>query len=167
MDEKTQTPKDKQKKYYDKKEKVVELSIGDQVLVRQKAFDGKPKIEDRFETDMYMIVDKPRRDMPVYRVRSGEKERILHRNLLVLVENQDRDSEEDRDESEYDEEVNGIILGNNNKQQEEKGDVAVEEETDSDDGDEFVGNSFLGGDAHNHIATEETEKMMMMKMMMM
>ena len=149
---------------------MVELSIGDQVLVRQKAFDGKPKIEDRFETDMYMIVDKPRRDMPVYRVRSGEKERILHRNLLVLVENQDRDSEEDRDESEYDEEVNGkydLIPGNNNKQQEEKGDVAVEEETDSDDSDEFVGNTFLGGDANNHIATEEIKKMMMMKMMMM
>ena len=28
----------------------------------------------------------------------------------------------------------------------------VEEETDSDDSDEFVGNTFLGGDARNHIA---------------
>jgi len=84
VDEKTHTSKDKQKKYYDKKAKVVELSIGDQVLVRRKAFDGKHKIEDRFETDLYMIVDQPRRDMPVYRVRSGEKERTLHRNLLVF-----------------------------------------------------------------------------------
>ena len=41
MDEKTQTSKDKQKKKnYDKKAKVVELSIGDQVLVRGKVFDG-------------------------------------------------------------------------------------------------------------------------------
>ena len=123
MDEKTHTFKDKQKKYYDKKAKVVELSIGDQVLVRRKAFDGKHKIEDRFETDLYMIVDQPRRDMPVYRVRSGEKERTLHINLLVLVENQDRDSEEDRDEGKYDEEVQGkydLIPGHNNKQQEEK-----------------------------------------------
>ena len=36
---------------------------------------------------MYIIVDQPRRDMPVYRVRSAEKERTLHRNLIVLVEN--------------------------------------------------------------------------------
>jgi len=84
VDEKTHTSKDKQKQYYDKKAKVVELSIGDQVLVRRKAFDGKHKIEDRFETDLYMIVYQPRRDMPVYRVRSGEKERTLHINLLVF-----------------------------------------------------------------------------------
>ena len=98
VDEKTHTSKDKQKKYYDKKTKVVELSIGDQVLVRRKAFDGKHKIEDRFETDLYMIVDQHRRDMPVYRVRSAEKERTLHRNLIVLVENQDIDSEEVEDD---------------------------------------------------------------------
>ena len=47
---------------------------------------------------MYIIVDQPRRDMPVYRVRSAEKERTLHRNLIVLVENQDIDSEEVEDD---------------------------------------------------------------------
>ena len=34
----------------------------------------------------------------MYRVRSAEKERTLHRNLLVLVENQDIDSEEVKDD---------------------------------------------------------------------
>ena len=59
------------------------------------------------------------------------------------MENQDIDSEEVKND--------GKVISNN--QQEEKGDVAVEEETDSDDGDEFVGNTFLSGDVHNHIAT--------------
>ena len=41
MDDKTKMAKEKQKKYHDRKAKVVEMSVGDRVLVRRKVFDGK------------------------------------------------------------------------------------------------------------------------------
>ena len=40
---------DRQKKYYDKKMKCSKLQCGDIVLVRQKVFKGKHKIQDKWE----------------------------------------------------------------------------------------------------------------------
>lgn len=43
------------------------ISVGDHVLVRKVAFDGKHKIADRFEEQEYLVIDQPQKDIPVYR----------------------------------------------------------------------------------------------------
>jgi transposase InsO family protein len=83
---------EKQKKFYDKKAKAVALSIGDKVLVRVLAFKGKHKIQDRYESDVYEIIDHPRLDIPVFRIRSVQSgnEKTLHRNHLLLFDPVDK-----------------------------------------------------------------------------
>ena len=61
--------KEKQKKYYDRKVRGVQLSVGDHVLVKEVAFDGKHKIADKFEEEPYLIIDQPRLEMPVFKVK--------------------------------------------------------------------------------------------------
>ena len=63
------------------------IQKGDKVLVRRMAFDGKHKIQDRFEEDVYTVIDKPSENMPVFKVESRERCRTLHRNLLFLIDN--------------------------------------------------------------------------------
>ena len=66
------------------------LEKGDHVLVRQKAFKTKHKIQDRWENTIYEILEKVDKNLPVYRVRNTEKEsveRILHRNMLFPLVN--------------------------------------------------------------------------------
>ena len=84
VDGKTKMAKAKQNKYYDRKAKVVEMSVGDRVLVRRKVFDVKHKLED----EVYHITEQPRPDIPVYKVEAEGNERTLHRNLLFLIDNQ-------------------------------------------------------------------------------
>ena len=83
--------KEKKKKYYDRKVRGVQLSVGYHVLVKEVAFDGKHKIADKFEEEPYLIIDQPRLEMPVFTVkaiRSGTT-RTLHRNLLLKIEGQE------------------------------------------------------------------------------
>lgn len=61
------------------------MNVGDEVLVRKKAFDGKHKIQDRCEEEVYTTIEQLRLDIPVFRVRSSDRIRTLHRNLLFLV----------------------------------------------------------------------------------
>ena len=60
------------------------LEPGDLVLVRQKAFKGKHKIQDRWENTPYYVIEKVKDDVPVYKIqKEGEcKTKTLHRNLL-------------------------------------------------------------------------------------
>lgn len=88
--------KTKQKKYYNRSVKSANINVGDKVLVRRVAFEGKHKIQDKFEDDIYSVVEQPRSDIPVYRVKSGDKEKVLHRNLLYLIHSQ-FDSEDEPD----------------------------------------------------------------------
>jgi len=44
-------------------------------------------------------------DVPVYRVRSGDKDKVLHRNLLYLVDHQDQDEDGDDTDDETDEDT--------------------------------------------------------------
>ena len=54
------------------------------MLVRQKAFKGKHKIQDRWENIPYYVIEKVKDDIPVYKIqKEGEcKTKTLHRNLL-------------------------------------------------------------------------------------
>ena len=77
----------KQKVQFDKKAKASKLSLGDKVLVKILAFEGKHKIADKFEEDVYEVIEQQRPDIQVFRVRSNQgKEKVLHRNHLLPVE---------------------------------------------------------------------------------
>ena len=104
--------KKKQKYYYDQKLKGNSLDIGDQVLVKILAREGKHKIADKFEEELYTVIEKPR-GLPVYVVKGNETDRIrkLHRNHLFpvnyRVEKDDKGEEEEKlsDDNQKDEDV--------------------------------------------------------------
>ena len=87
----------KQRRYYDRRAGAVTLQPGDVVMVRTDGFVGKRKVKDRWE-DGGFIVESQLGDWPVYKVRCPSaddrqkpKYRILHRNRLLLVANEDVD----------------------------------------------------------------------------
>ena len=87
------------------------LSVGDLVLVKQTAWKGRHKIQDRWEDREYQVVDQPTPGIPVYTVKSlaGGQTKVLHRNLLLPLQGRFRqegetvvegvtDSEEEEEE---------------------------------------------------------------------
>ena len=81
--------------YYDCKAGAVALQPGDVVMVCTDGFVGKWKVNDRWE-DGGFIAESQLEDWPVYKVRcltsdakQKPKFRILHRNRLLLVTNED------------------------------------------------------------------------------
>ena len=76
------------KAWYSKKVRGATLHPGDQVLVRQVGFQGKHKIADRWEEDVYVVTTQPNPSIPVFTVRQLEgkgRPRTLHRNMLLPV----------------------------------------------------------------------------------
>ena len=85
----------RQRCYYDRRVGAVALQPGDVVMVHANGFVGKRKVKDRWE-DGGFIVESQLEDWPVYKVRcptsdakQKPKYRILHRNRLLLVTNED------------------------------------------------------------------------------
>ena len=85
----------RQRRYYDRKAGAVALQPVDVVMVRTDGFVGKRKVKDWWE-DGGFIVESQLEDLPVYKVRcltsdvkQKPKYRILHRNCLLLVTNED------------------------------------------------------------------------------
>ena len=80
--------KTRNRNYYDRKVRGATLEIGDRVLVKECSFEGPHKLKDKWSEDLFLVVEKPHVDMPVYRVRpeSGGRLRTLHRNLLLPVQ---------------------------------------------------------------------------------
>ena len=88
----------RQCRYYDRKAGAVALQPGDVVMVCTDGFVGKRKVKDRWE-DGGFIVESQLEDWPVYKVKcptsdtkQKPKYRILHRNHLLLVTNEDASS---------------------------------------------------------------------------
>ena len=84
--------------YYDCKAGAVALQPGDVVMVRTNGFVGKQKVKDHWE-DGDFIVESQLEDWPVYKVkcptsddRQKPKYRILHRNRLLLITDEDASS---------------------------------------------------------------------------
>ena len=76
----------KAKKYYDRKVRCSKLEPGDLVLVKQFGHRGKHKIQDRWENQIYEVLQSCHSSPLVFRVRKEDgtgKVRILHRNLLL------------------------------------------------------------------------------------
>lgn len=74
------------KSVYDLRVRESQLQPGDRVLVRNLGVRGKRKIADRWEKDVYLVVEQPNKDIPVYLVKREHgrgKRRMLHRNLLL------------------------------------------------------------------------------------
>jgi len=78
----------RQKGTYDLKARAAMLEVGDRVLVKIVSFDGKHKIADKWEEDVYVVLKQPNPEIPVFVVgrENGEgKKRTLHRNLLLPI----------------------------------------------------------------------------------
>ena len=62
--------------------------MGDLVLVKQTAWKGRHKIQDRWESGEYLVVGQPTPGVPVYTVKSlaGGRTKVLHRNLLLPLQ---------------------------------------------------------------------------------
>lgn len=73
----------KQKRGYDTKVKGATIDVGDRVLVKKVAFDGKHKIADRREDERYLVITKPNKDIPVYTVR--REDGIANRKYLCRI----------------------------------------------------------------------------------
>ena len=84
----------RQKRYYDKKIKCSQLKTGDLVLVQQKGFKGKHKIQDKWENTPYKVVEQKDPNLPMFLVENTEnptKSRVLWRNMLFPLLTSDLD----------------------------------------------------------------------------
>jgi hypothetical protein len=80
--------KQHQKKGYDERVRGAVVRKGDCVLIRNVAFTGPHKLADRWQNEVYMVLDKPDPQIPVYVVQEeGAKSRpkTLHRNMLLPI----------------------------------------------------------------------------------
>ena len=88
----------RQCRYYDCKAGAVALQPGDIVMVHTDGFMGKGKVKDHWEGGGF-IVESQLEDWPIYKVkcptsdaRPKPKYRILHRNCLLLITDEDASS---------------------------------------------------------------------------
>lgn len=68
------------------KAQAAKLAVGDRVLLKILAHDGKHKLADKWSEDVYIVTEQPNSDIPVYKVKqeTGEGvEKTLHRNHLL------------------------------------------------------------------------------------
>ncbi|KAK7906795.1 hypothetical protein WMY93_015407 [Mugilogobius chulae] len=75
----------KNKSRFDQRVKPASLEAGDRVLVRNVRIRGKHKLEDKWEQDVYVVVQRAG-DLPVYIVKPETRDgptRTLHRDLLL------------------------------------------------------------------------------------
>ena len=75
-------------KWYAKKVRGATLQPGDQVLLRQIGLQGKNKLADRWQEEVYVVTSQPNASIPVFSVRRLDghgKVKTVHRNLLLPV----------------------------------------------------------------------------------
>ena len=97
----------KYKTSYDRSVKGPQLQVNDLVLVKTVAHKARHKIQDKWESEEYIVLEQPIPGTPVYRVRpvTGTKVRTLHRNLLLPL-GVKYQPDIDSDESDMDDSVN-------------------------------------------------------------
>ena len=55
----------------------VKLMVGDKVLLRHTAYEGKHKIQDHWEDTMYEVVEQSFKNMQVFEIKSqGDDDRV-------------------------------------------------------------------------------------------
>ena len=83
------------KELYDRRCSGAALDIGDLVPVKKTAWKGKHKIQDRWESEEYQVIEQPTPGIPVYKVKciAGGRTRVLHHNLLLPLQGRLRQPE--------------------------------------------------------------------------
>lgn len=123
----TEEARIKMKTVYDRKARAPKICVGDKVLVKILKFEGKHKIEDRYEDDIYTVVGQPNIQIPVFDVRSEDgTEKRLHRNhlfLLGFIDN--RTEDEDKGEDGQKKNGNSESQGKEDRKDDEKGKTAA------------------------------------------
>ena len=74
------------KNAYDLKVRESRLRPGDRTLVRNLGLKGSNKLADKWKKDVYLIVDQPNNEVPIYVVKREHGKgmrKLLHRNLLL------------------------------------------------------------------------------------
>ena len=74
------------------------MKVGDKVLLKCTGFKGKHKIQDRWESTIYEVIEQPIGKMPVFKIKATEgddKTKVVHRNLLLPLFSSDHTSESD------------------------------------------------------------------------
>ena len=86
----------KHRELYDIKCRGATLDVGDLVLVKQTAWKGRHKIQDRWKSGEYQVVGQSTPGVPVYTVKriTEGKPRVLHRNLLLPLQGRIRQKDE-------------------------------------------------------------------------
>ena len=120
----TEEARIKMKTVYDRKARAPKICVGDKVLVKILKFEGKHKIEDRYEDDIYTVVGQPNIQIPVFDVRSEDgTEKRLHRNhlfLLGFIDNKTEDEEKGDGEDGKKEDLDSKNHGKEDRKDEEK-----------------------------------------------
>ena len=65
----TNSEADQQKQYYDRATSTVQLMLGDVILMKLDAFQGKRKAKDRWSEVKYVITCQVTNDVPMYKMR--------------------------------------------------------------------------------------------------
>ena len=92
------------------------LEVGDLVLVKQTAWKGMYKIQDRWQNGEYQVVGQPTPGAPVYTVKriAGGKTKVLYRNILLPLQGRIRQTgetvEEGVTDSDEEEEGRAVML---------------------------------------------------------
>ena len=78
------------KELYDRRCRGAALDIGDLVLVKKTAWKGKHKIQDRWESDEYQVIEQPTSGIPVYKVKGtvGGRTRVLPSQPITALARQ-------------------------------------------------------------------------------
>ena len=95
------------KQCYDAKARNSVLKPGDLVLLKNVGIKGRHKIDDRWEHELYVIIDQPNNGIPAYEVRHqnirSRKTRLFHHILLLPFMSLPRIEEEGEGEREEEE----------------------------------------------------------------
>ena len=77
---------DRQKRNYDKFTSTVQLMLGDMVLTKADAFQGKRKVKDRWNKVEYEVVCQVTNGAPSYEIKDASSNvKVAHHNRLFLV----------------------------------------------------------------------------------
>ena len=68
----TEQARVKMKTAYDRNARAPKIFVGDKVLIKILMYEGKHKIQDRYEDDVYTVVGQPNIQIHVSDVRSDE-----------------------------------------------------------------------------------------------